>query len=60
MNPRSLKTLVVLLADRRDEKSLSESQGPLRLVVPAEKMHARWVRQVVSLEIVRVGTDANP
>jgi DMSO/TMAO reductase YedYZ molybdopterin-dependent catalytic subunit len=50
----------VVLADRRDGKPLSESQGPLRLVVPDEKVHARWVRQVRALEIVRVGADAKP
>ena len=50
----------IILVDRRDGKPLPESQGPLRLVVPGEKVHARWVRQVKSLEIVHVGTDAKP
>jgi DMSO/TMAO reductase YedYZ molybdopterin-dependent catalytic subunit len=39
---------VVLLADRRDGQPLSAAEGPLRLVVPDEKRHARWVRQVGS------------
>jgi len=42
---------MVLLADRRDNQPLSAAQGPLRLVIPAEKRHARWVRQVVALYI---------
>jgi DMSO/TMAO reductase YedYZ molybdopterin-dependent catalytic subunit len=44
----------VMLAARQDGKPLSDSQGPLRLVVPAEKVHTRWVRQVRSLEVVLV------
>jgi DMSO/TMAO reductase YedYZ molybdopterin-dependent catalytic subunit len=44
---------VVLLADRRDGQPLSTAEGPLRLVVPDEKRHARWVRQVQSGTIHR-------
>jgi DMSO/TMAO reductase YedYZ molybdopterin-dependent catalytic subunit len=44
---------VVLLADRRDGKPLGEKEGPLRVVVPGEKRHSRWVRQVVSLKVGR-------
>jgi hypothetical protein len=40
---------VVLLADRRDGKPLSENEGPLRIVVPDEKRQARWIRQVKSI-----------
>jgi DMSO/TMAO reductase YedYZ molybdopterin-dependent catalytic subunit len=40
---------VVLLADRRDNQPLPAAEGPLRLVIPDEKRHARWVRQVVSI-----------
>ncbi len=42
---------VILLADRRDGKALTEKEGPLRIVVPDEKRQARWVRQVTSLTI---------
>ena len=35
---------VVLLADRRDDQPLPAAEGPLRLVIPDEKRHARWVR----------------
>ena len=38
----------VLLADHRDGQPLTTTEGPLRLVVPDEKRHARWVRQVGS------------
>jgi len=44
---------VVLLADRRDGKPLDEKQGPLRIIVPDEKRHSRWVRQVRSLTLKR-------
>ena len=37
---------VVLLADHRNGQPLAAAEGPLRLVVPEEKRHARWVRQV--------------
>lgn len=44
---------IVIVADKRDGKPLTEKEGPLRLVVPDEKREARWVRQVVSLTIKR-------
>src|SRR5499433_1323957 len=44
---------VVLLADHRDGQLLATMEGPLRLVVPAEKRHARWVRQVGSCTVRR-------
>ena len=42
---------VVLLADRRDGKPLDANEGPLRIVIPGEKRHARWVRQVIVFRI---------
>ena len=42
---------VVLLADRRDGKPLSEKEGPLRIVVPEEKRQARWIRHVKSIAV---------
>lgn len=42
---------VILLADKRDGKPLSETEGPLRIVVPHEKRQPRWVRQVTALTI---------
>src|SRR5262245_42436329 len=44
---------VVMLVDKRDGKALDAKEGPIRLVVPDEKMHARWVRQVTGLSIKR-------
>jgi Oxidoreductase molybdopterin binding domain len=44
---------VILLADRRDGRRLSDREGPLQIIVPGEKKHARWVRQVTRLVIGR-------
>ena len=44
---------IIILADRRDGKPLSEPEGPWRFVVPSEKRQSRWVRQVVALTIRR-------
>lgn len=41
---------VVLLADRRDGKPLGDG-GPFQIVVPGEKKHGRWIRQLVSLTV---------
>ena len=43
----------ILLADRRDGKPLPAQEGPLRIVVPGEKRHSRWVRLVVAFKIGR-------
>jgi hypothetical protein len=43
----------ILLVDRRDGKPLSAKEGPLRIVVPGEKRHSRWVRQVIAFKIGR-------
>lgn len=42
---------VILLADRQDGMPLGDRQAPLRLIVPGEKRHSRWVRQVVRLKV---------
>jgi len=44
---------VILLADHRDGQPLSAREGPLQIVVPGEKKHARWVRQVIRLRVGR-------
>jgi hypothetical protein len=44
---------VVLLADHRDGKSLSSAEGPFRMIVPGEKLHARWIRNVTTLSLHR-------
>jgi DMSO/TMAO reductase YedYZ molybdopterin-dependent catalytic subunit len=45
---------VILLADRRDGKPLDSREGPLRIVVPGDQRHARWIRGVTTLEVLRV------
>ena len=42
---------VALLADRRDGKPLAENAAPFQIVVPGEKKHGRWIRQLVSLTV---------
>jgi DMSO/TMAO reductase YedYZ molybdopterin-dependent catalytic subunit len=44
---------VILLADRRDGRPLSAREGPLQVIVPGEKKHARLVRQVIRLRVAR-------
>lgn len=41
-----------LVADRMDGAPLSLQQGPLRLVVPAEKREARWIRMLEKIEVL--------
>jgi len=41
----------ILLVDRREGKDLSATEGPFRIVVPGEKRHARWVRNVTALAV---------
>lgn len=45
---------IVLIADTRDGKSLGEKEGAWQIIVPDEKKHGRWVRQVVSLKVRNV------
>jgi len=42
---------IILIADKRDGRSLLPDTGPLQIVVPLDKRPARWVRQVSKLEI---------
>jgi hypothetical protein len=44
---------VYLIADRRNKQPMSADEGPLRLVIPTEEFHARWVRQLATLQILR-------
>ncbi len=46
----------ILLVDAEDGKPLFAASGPLRLVCPGDKHGARWVRQVVAMEIFSVGS----
>ncbi|QHT71085.1 molybdopterin-dependent oxidoreductase [Rhodocytophaga rosea] len=42
----------ILLADKQDGKPLPTGIGPYRIVIPAEKKHARWIRRVVSIQVL--------
>ena len=43
---------IILVAYQMDGSPLSESEGPLRVVAPSDKKHARWVRQLNSIMIL--------
>jgi hypothetical protein len=43
---------VVLLADRRNDAPLDAKLGPFRVIVPDEKHHLRWIRNVVSVDVM--------
>jgi DMSO/TMAO reductase YedYZ molybdopterin-dependent catalytic subunit len=43
-----------IVADKRDGKALFAYQGPVRLVLPADKAGARSVRMLEKLEVVKV------
>jgi hypothetical protein len=51
----SIGNLQVLVADHEDGKLLAQGAGPLRLIVPADKRPARWVRMVKTIRVA-----ANP
>jgi Oxidoreductase molybdopterin binding domain len=42
---------VVILADTMDGKPLDAKTGPWQIIVPDEKKHGRWVRQVTKLTV---------
>ena len=44
---------VIILADRRDGKPLDNREGPLRIIVPGDNRHARWIRGVDALEVFK-------
>lgn len=43
----------VILADQKNGKPLDTATGPMRIILPKEKRHARWVRQVIKIEVRR-------
>jgi hypothetical protein len=45
------KDATILIADKKDGKSLSAEEGPLRIVVPGEKRPGRWTRQLIVLKM---------
>jgi hypothetical protein len=42
---------LMLIADQKDGRPLDAKEGPYRLVVPHDKKHARWVRQVTRISV---------
>lgn len=46
---------LVIVAGLKDGKPLSETEGPLRLIIQGEKRQARWARQMAALTIVNSG-----
>ena len=47
-------TREIILADKRDGKSLDAKEGPFRIVAPGDKRGARWARQVTVLRVTAV------
>ena len=47
-------TREIVLADKRDGKELDSKQGPLRVVAPGDKRPARWIRQVLKMQLTTV------
>jgi len=45
-------TREIILADKRDGKTLGEKEGPLRIVAPGDRRPARWIRQVRVLKVI--------
>ena len=43
----------VILADRRDGQPLDAKEGPFRIIAVADKRPARWVRQVVAIDVLK-------
>ena len=44
---------LILLADKQEGAAFPANVGPLKIIVPGDKTHARWVRQVREFKIVR-------
>ena len=42
----------VFVVDRRDGKPLDAKEGPLRIIAVGDKRPARWVRQVVAIDVL--------
>lgn len=44
----------VLIADKRDGAALSEKEGPFQIIVPDDKKHGRWVRNVTAIKLIKI------
>lgn len=47
---------IVLLADKRNDGPLSDNALPYQVIVPGEKRPARWVRQVISIDVIETSS----
>ena len=43
-----------LLATQRDGKPLDDKQGPVKLLVPGDPQHVRWVRMISAVDLVKM------
>ncbi len=50
----------VILADRKDGKPLDDKEGPLRLIASGDDRPARWVRQVIAIDVLSAPERAAP
>lgn len=44
---------IILVADSKNGGPLDDAEAPLEIIVPGEKQHARWIRQLRALKILR-------
>lgn len=50
----SFSDKLIILADKRDGQALNADEGPYRMIVPGDKRHARWLRQVKGLVVKKL------
>jgi len=50
----SFSDKLILLADKCDGKALSTDDGPYRMILPSDKRHARWLRQLKGLTVKKL------
>lgn len=48
----SFSTETILLVERRNGAPLADVEGAWRAIVPNDRRHARWIRDVVGIEVV--------
>jgi DMSO/TMAO reductase YedYZ molybdopterin-dependent catalytic subunit len=56
----SIGNETAILADRKDGKPIDDKEGPLRMIVPGDKRPARWVRQVIAIDLLRAPDSKSP
>lgn len=42
----------IIVADKKNNELLDSKEGPLQIIVPKEKKHSRWIRQLRTLRIL--------